>query len=168
MTAPRALARAAPEPRPPLRRADGSPVVSPRIMARLRSLTEAIFATAAGPPPAARVDWVVAEVEDVLAHAGAQMRWTMAAATLVIVWIAPLFVGRLGSLASLPFRERVRALAALEASALGGPVLAVKALLCILYYEHPDAAAEVGFDAECLGLPSPAALGPAAGAEGVA
>lgn len=159
MTASRAIVRGQLEPRTPLRREDGGAVVSPSVMSRLRLLTEAIFGDLGGPPPPARVDWVVAEVEDVLAHAGPQMRLTMAAATLAIVWTAPLCIGRLGSLGALPFRERVRAVGALEASGLGGPVLAVKALLCILYYEHTDAAAEVGFDGECRGEHPPRALG---------
>lgn len=39
----------------------------------------------------------------------------------------------------------------MEKSFASPPVLAVKAILCILYYEHPDAAREVGFVGQ--GLP---------------
>jgi hypothetical protein len=38
----------------------------------------------------------------------------------------------------------------MERSALGLAVFGAKAILCIVYYEHPDAAGAVGFDASCL------------------
>ena len=45
---------------------------------------------------------------------------------------------------------RTRALNRIDRSALCGPAIAVKAILCILYYEHPEAAAEINFDGQCL------------------
>jgi hypothetical protein len=38
----------------------------------------------------------------------------------------------------------------MERTFLGPLLLALKTILCILYYEHPDAAAEIGFDGECM------------------
>ena len=63
--------------------------------------------------------------------------------------LAPFFIGRLATLGSLSVPERIRALTRLE-ERFGEPLLAVKAMLCLLYYEHPDAAREVGFDGQCL------------------
>jgi hypothetical protein len=45
--------------------------------------------------------------------------------------------------------DRIRALLRLEHRA-GEPLIAVKATLCLLYYEHEDAAREVAFDGACL------------------
>ncbi len=94
----------------------------------------------------------MAELEDFLARAGARTRFLYGAAVLALTVLAPLVIGRLPPLGRLPVRERARALSVLEHSRFGAPVLAVKALLCVLYYEHPDAAREVGFDGECRGV----------------
>lgn len=133
----------------PLRDDDGRPIVSPRLLARVRAIAEALFMTHAGPPPAERLDWLVREAEDFLARAGARSRFVVGLATFVVGLLAPLVVLRFVPLARMPVRERARALSALE-DRFGAPVLAVKAMLCILYYEHPDAASAVGFDGRCL------------------
>ncbi|MCA9515530.1 MAG: hypothetical protein KC635_11345, partial [Myxococcales bacterium] len=65
--------------------------------------------------------------------------------------VAPWLAGRLGPLERLPVSERVAALERLERSPLGLSVFALKATLAILYFEHPDAAAEIGFDGRGLG-----------------
>ncbi|MCZ7678966.1 MAG: hypothetical protein M5U28_09520 [Sandaracinaceae bacterium] len=39
----------------------------------------------------------------------------------------------------------------LEATPLSLPLLGAKAILSIVYYEHPDAAREIGWDQECMG-----------------
>jgi hypothetical protein len=112
-------------------------------------VAEAIFLRADGPAPAERLDWLVLELEDFLARSGTQTRVVYRLSLFVVSLLAPLSIGRLRSLGSLPLGERVRALGSLE-DRFGPPVLAVKALLCVLYYEHPDAAREVGFDGSCL------------------
>jgi hypothetical protein len=133
----------------PLRKADGSSIVSARFLAAMRAAAEAIFATEAGPPPTERLDWLCVEIEDFLAHAGSNARFLLRFALLAVSVLAPLFLLRFTRLKKLPLAERVRALTRLEHSALGSPVLALKALLCVLYYEHPDAAREIGFDGLC-------------------
>jgi hypothetical protein len=136
----------------PLRNQDGSPIVSPRLVARARTIAEALFLTDQGPPPAERLDWLALETEDFLARAGARSRFVVGLALLVVGLLAPLVVFRFVSLARMAVRDRARALGRLEDS-FGAPVLAVKAMLCILYYEHPDAARGVGFDGACLKEP---------------
>lgn len=133
----------------PLRRLDGSPIVSPRLIARARVVAEALFSTANGPPPASRLDWLCIEAEDFLARAGARSRFVVGLALFVVGLLAPLMLWRLAPLGRLTVRDRARALQRLE-DRFGAPVLAVKAMLSILYYEHPDAAREVGFDGACL------------------
>jgi hypothetical protein len=123
--------------------------VSARLLARARTVAEALFLTALGPPPRARLDWLQNEVEDFLARAGARARFVVGLALLAVCVLAPLAVGALRPLSSMSVERRARALGRLE-DVFGAPVLAVKALLSVLYYEHPDAAREVGFDGACL------------------
>jgi hypothetical protein len=131
------------------------PVVSTRFITAVRAVAEAVFSTDAGPPPPARLDWLCVELADFLSRAGARTRLMLRLALLAVSLVAPLLAGRLPPLRRLSLSERIRALTLLEQSPFGAPVLAVKALLCVLYYEHPDAAREIGFDSECLGAPSP-------------
>lgn len=130
----------------------GRPIVPPGVIARFRAVAEALFLTESGPPPAARLDWLMQELEDFLVRAGARPRFVLRLALFVVGLLAPLAVLRFSSLRSMPVVERARALARLE-DRFGAPVLAVKALLSVIYYEHPDSAREVGFDGTCL-LPS--------------
>jgi hypothetical protein len=57
---------------------------------------------------------------------------------------SPPLIGRLPPLSRLPVAERCAALEKLEHTPLGLPLLAVKAMLCILYYEHPDSLRDMG------------------------
>lgn len=140
----------APQNTRPLRHASGRRIVSERFVGALCAMAEAVFSTEAGPPDAERIAWLSLEIEDLLARSGARTRWLLRVAVFVVGLLAPLFVGRLPPLGRLEVRERARALKRLETSSFGAPVLAVKALLCVLYYEHPQAALEVGFDGACL------------------
>jgi hypothetical protein len=115
-------------------------------------VAEAVFLTDDGPPPPDRLDWLSREVEDFLARAGARSRLVVGLALFAIGVLAPLLSLRFVSLARMSVRERARVLSRLEHT-FGAPVLAVKAMLCLLYYEHPDVARSVGFDGQCLGPP---------------
>lgn len=144
----------------PLRHEDGRPIVSKRTIARARAVAEALFLTRDGPPPGDRLDWLARELEDFLARSGSRSRLVVGFALFVIGVLAPLLSLRLVSLARMPVLERARCLARLE-DTFGAPVLAVKAMLSVLYYEHPDAARFVGFDAaECLESPFPTRTAP--------
>jgi len=135
----------------PLRDVGGRSYLSQRTLRALHAIAEAMFSTDAGPPPAERLAWLLAEAEDFLARAGARTRFVVGLMVLVVSLAAPILSLRAPPLARLPLAERVRVLRRLEDSGLSGPLFAVKALLSILYYEHPDAAREVGFDGACLG-----------------
>jgi hypothetical protein len=120
-----------------------------------RAAAEAMFAREGErgeltPPPSERVAWVCREIDDFLARVSTRSRVIVLLSLFVVSVVAPLFVRRLGSLASLPTRERVDALERFERSALAPALLAVKALLSVHYYEHADAARDVGFDGACL------------------
>lgn len=133
----------------PLRRKNGAPIVwSPTIRA-VRAIAEAIFSRNDQPPPADRLSFVEREFEDFLARCGTQGRWSLSAMIWLATWLAPLLSFRLAPLWTLPLTDRVRALSKLERR-FGEPLLAVKAILCLIYYEHPESGRDVGYDGACL------------------
>jgi hypothetical protein len=140
----------------PIQTAEDSLVATPpsRTASAASSLAEALFSTDAGPPPAERMVWLGRELDDFLAHAGARSNFVFRLALFAVSLIAPWFIWKLGPLRALPVADRITALGRLEESPLGLSLFAVKAILCILYYEHPDAAAEIGFDGSCLKGPT--------------
>lgn len=126
----------------------------------MRAVIEAVFARAGEggepvAPPAARVAWVSAELDDFLARVTFRARAVVLLSLVAITVLAPLVARRLGAFSSLPLRDRVDALERLERGAFAPALLAVKALLSLHYYEHPDAAREVGFDGACMTAESP-------------
>jgi hypothetical protein len=120
------------------------------MLASVEALAEAIFCTEAGAPPRARLEWLSRELDDFVARAGARSRVVLRLSVTVVSIVAPLLVGKLGPLRSLSLAHRTEALERMERGSLALPLLAVKAILCILYYEHPDAAQEIGFDGRCM------------------
>lgn len=116
----------------------------------LGALAQALFCTDSGPPTQAHVDWVVEDAADFLQRAGARTRFVLTFSLLAVVWLSALCARRLRSLSRLSLAERVAALERLERSPFSPPLLGVKALLSLLYYEHPEAARRVGFDGRCL------------------
>ena len=109
-----------------------------------RAVAEALFSREDGPPPAARLDWLVADVADFLREAGPRVRVIFTGGLAVATWLAPPLVGRAPPLSRLSVSDRCLALDRLEHSPLGLSLLAVKAMLCIPYYEHPDSLSEIG------------------------
>jgi len=126
-------------------------ILRPRTIRTMQAIAEAIFASEAGPPPEARIRWLCAEMDDHLAHAGPTARTFLRAATLAVAAAAPVFARQPLPLERMSLKTRIKALDRMEHSIAVAPLLAVKAVLCILYYEHPDAAREAGFDGGCMG-----------------
>lgn len=113
------------------------------------SLAETLFASEEGPPPAERLQWLGDDLDHFFAHAGRRSRSVFLLCITAIDLVAPLFIRRLGRFSALPPAERLAALTRFEASPAGLAFFGAKAALCIVWYEHPEAAREVGFD----GLP---------------
>ena len=129
----------------------GRPGLTPRMRRATIALSEALFHTDAGPPPAERTAWLADELDDFLSRAGPRARLVYRLCLLAVSVLAPLRIGRLPPFRRLDAATRTRALARMERSAaLGLAVLGAKTLLAILYYEHPDAAREIGFDGACM------------------
>lgn len=121
----------------------------------MRAIIEAVFARGreggdVEPPPRERVAWVISEIDDFLARASARSYAVVVLSLMVVSVVAPLLVRRMAALASLSMHDRIDALERLEGSSLAPALLAVKALASVHYYEHPDAAREVGFDGACM------------------
>jgi len=126
------------------------PAPRTRAMRSVASVAQVVFATEAGPPPESRVHWLCVEVDDFLQHAGARSRLIFRGALFVVTWVSPLLALRPPPLGLWSLPVRTRALERLERTPLALALLAIKAMLSIPYYEHPDAAAEIGFDGRCL------------------
>ncbi|MEM9694202.1 MAG: hypothetical protein AAGA56_16755 [Myxococcota bacterium] len=112
---------------------------------RALAVAEALFDNRDEPPPAARLAWASADLEAFVRAAGPRSSLLLGGALRLCTWVAPAMVGRLGPLGRLPVSLRIEALERLEATPLGLPVLALKAIFCTVYYEHPDAEAEIEF-----------------------
>ena len=116
-----------------------------------RLVAEALFQDEAGiSPPKAELDWIETELADFARQAGGWATFLLSACMLAVVVLVPVFARKLRSLGGLSIDERRRALEKLEESGVSLPFLAVKAILCLVHYEHPDAAARIGFDGTCL------------------
>ncbi|MEZ4409470.1 MAG: hypothetical protein R3A52_23815 [Polyangiales bacterium] len=64
--------------------------------------------------------------------------------------LSPWMVGRPGGFTTMPVALRREAVERLERSPLGLAVFGAKAMLCIVWYEHPENAAFIGADGLCL------------------
>jgi hypothetical protein len=148
-----------------------NPLAFSRTQRSARAVAEALFFDPAAPPPAARLDWVVTEVADLLRHAGTRSRGMFQLCLFLVSWLAPLWLFRLPPLRRLPLGDRVRALTKMEDSRTVSPlVLACKTVLCMVYYEDEGALRVIGAYEPCTPeqrrlplLPRPAAP-PIAGA----
>ena len=116
-----------------------------------RVVAEGLFAQPSGPPPAERLDYLERDLDDFFGHVSLRARLLFRACVATMFWIAPLLVGRFSTMDRLSVDERVEALEKLERTPLSLALLGAKAILCIVYYEHPDAAADIGWDRECMG-----------------
>lgn len=112
----------------------------------LHALASVLFATAQGLPPDARLNWTVRQIDDILGNIRGRGAFVYRLSVAVVSWLAPFFVFRLPTFRRLSQDQRILALERFEQSPLGLMLFAIKALLCIAYYEHPDAAEEISFD----------------------
>ena len=113
-------------------------------------VAEVLFETSDGPPPPERLAWLCHELDDMDSNIKGMGFVVIKLALFLANWIAPLYVGSLPTFRRLPFEKRRRALHRFEAGIFGLTIFAVKALCCLLWFEHPDVAQEVRFDGQCL------------------
>ena len=127
--------------------------LSTRARADARAFAEAFFARGDALLPSERLDYFERELSDFFGHVGGRARLLFLACLWTATWCAPLLISRpMVRLASLSRDERIAALEVLERVPVAQLALyALKAIASIVYYEHPDAAAEIGWDRRCLG-----------------
>ena len=116
----------------------------------VRAFAEAVFARHDGPPPQERLRWLVEDVDDFVAHLNTRSYLLFRLCLFVVTWVAPLLLLRFTRLASLPQDRRLQALEALERSPAALALFGARAIVSLVYYEHPDAAREIGWDQKCL------------------
>lgn len=124
----------------------GGAGLTPGMRANAIALSEALFATRKGPPPAETLNWLADELDDFLRRAGARARWSMRLCLLAVAWMVPLFARRVGGFATMDLAARTHGLERMEASSLGVPFFGAKAILCVLWYEHEENAEHAGYD----------------------
>jgi hypothetical protein len=115
-----------------------------RSVATMMSIAEAVFASEEGAPPPDRIEWLRREYVDLMSRASARGRFLFWSGSLVVSLVAPLLAGRLRSFRRLALADRIAALERFEAHPLGSILIALRAVLCLLWYEHPEVAREVG------------------------
>jgi hypothetical protein len=125
--------------------------LSASLRAATSALTETLFATDDGPAPADRVDWLCDDLDDFMARSGPRAASLYRLCVFAVTWLAPLHVRRVGPFHRLDFAARAEALERMERGPLGMAVFGAKAVLCFIWYEHPDNARMTGYDARCLG-----------------
>lgn len=96
------------------------------------------------------MQWFVDDVDDFVAHLNLRAALLFRLCLFVVTWVAPLLVGRIAPLSSLSMSERIAALDALERTSASLALFGARAVTSLCYYEHPDAAAELGWDRKCL------------------
>lgn len=125
-------------------------VLSAAARHHVRAFGEALFSRDGGAPPEERMRWFVEDVDDFVAHLNTRAYLLFRLCLFAVTWLAPLLVLRPRSLASMQLSERLHALEALERSPASLALFGARAIVSLVYYEHPDAAREIGWDQKCL------------------
>jgi hypothetical protein len=116
----------------------------------VRALAEAMFACDRG-PSAPRLAAFVDDVDSFVSHASVTLRIGLLL-MLEVIRFAPLWLmWRLATFESLACPDRIRVLERMESSRFIPLVLvfaAYKTILCLVYFEHRDELADVGYSAE--------------------
>lgn len=112
----------------------------------LSSVAEALFESERGPAEPERVAWVVDDIDHFLMTVGGRTRLVIRLAVETVGRLGPLAVGSLGPFERLSLAKRQAALARLERSPAGLTVFALKTLLSLHWFEHPETVREHGLE----------------------
>ncbi|HNI60895.1 MAG TPA: hypothetical protein PKW11_13190 [Pseudomonadota bacterium] len=122
----------------------------PRTERAIRLFAETLFSDLNGPPPPDRLAQLAEDATALVAATTQRARLLFQLCLFGVLWAAPLFVWRRPGLSRLPLAGRVAALESMESHPLGAAlVLAIKAVLCVLWYEQPENHAAIGGDPFC-------------------
>ncbi len=120
--------------------------VNPAVIA----VAEVLFQTHASQPDRAPLERLDAEVADMRSQISGLGMLVFALGLFAITWVAPLWSFKLPRFARHDAATRAHILERWERSPFGMSLFAVKAILCIVWFEHPDAAAHMNFDGQPL------------------
>jgi hypothetical protein len=113
----------------------------------VRALAEAMFSHESG-PPAQRLDALVRELDDYASFASRTLRFGLLAMLEVLRFAPLILLWRFATFESLALGDRVRVLERMERSRIV-PLMVVfaayKAILCLLYFEHPEEQRDMGY-----------------------
>lgn len=126
-------------------------VLSPGTRRDVRAFAEALFSRDGTAPPGERIAWLVDDVDDFVSHLNLRAALLFRLCLFVVSVVAPVLKGRPKRLSALSMNDRLEALEALERSPASLALFGARAILSLCYYEHPDAAREIGWDRTCLG-----------------
>jgi len=115
---------------------------------QIKCISETFFSADTTPVDSQRLEWLVREYCDFMSRAPKKQRFLFRTAITVIAFLAPLFIWKIGPFSTLNFRDRVRALRVFEHRKIGKILVPVRAILCLIYYEHPEAARTLGLVTE--------------------
>jgi hypothetical protein len=125
--------------------------VPPSVRRTARLVAEALFSPDGVSTVQERLDWLEEDFADFYARAHGNARMVLRASLFALMWVAPLFAFVPAPLSVHSIRRRALALERFEASPLAPAALAVKAMLCIIWFEHPVTRRETGTEPSCLG-----------------
>lgn len=114
-----------------------------------RALAGCLFDAGRGVPED-RLDFALDDVDDFTRRAGTKTRLAFVASLLLLEWLWPLAFGLFGRFSRLPLARRLHLLERIEETALAPLLVLPKAMLCLVYFEHPEALREIGYDAKPL------------------
>lgn len=115
----------------------------------LREVARALFDGGRGVPEH-RLDWLIADLRDMFRFVGPLTRVALRLGATAIQLLPVVLIGRPRRFTGLSRADRIRFLDRLEHSALAMLFVAVKMFLCMVWFEHPDAAREIGYDGKAL------------------
>lgn len=119
----------------------------------IRALAGALFDRGSGIPED-RLQWLLADLGDFAGHAGPKTRTFFLITLYLLEWLPPFF-GHFSRMSRLPIDRRLDYLERLDRSALTALIALPKAMISLVYYEHPDALLETGYDHQPLMLAAP-------------
>jgi hypothetical protein len=114
-------------------------------------VAEALFSADGQPPDEERLAWLEADFADFWSRAHGSAPLVLRASLFVLIWVAPLLSALPVPLSFLSIRRRAAVLERFEGSPLAPAALAVKAILCILWFEHERTRQETSTEPTCLG-----------------
>lgn len=113
------------------------------------AVSAAMFdAPAADEADDARLRWVGAELRTLMAEVDPMTKLLFRGSLALLTWLGPWLVLRPGPFRRCARPQQLRILHRYERSPIGLTLLAVKAMLCIVWFEHPHAARDAHFDGD--------------------